>query len=102
MEDQLFRGRVVVFPRGLQLPAECEALGFSSWYWVVCVLPEATLNELQSNLQIAATCAGLGGSQQSQVVKLGWLRFLPGLGPLSERYKSWWLPEVSCCLFERI
>ena len=28
-----------------------------------CVLPGATLHELQSNLKMAATCHGLGGSQ---------------------------------------
>ena len=28
-----------------------------------CVLPGATQHELQSDLQMAATCAGLGGAQ---------------------------------------
>ena len=29
-----------------------------------CALPEATLHELQSNLQMAAICAGLGDAQE--------------------------------------
>ena len=29
-----------------------------------CALPRAIQHELQSNLQIAATCAGLGGAQE--------------------------------------
>ena len=49
-----------------------------------CALPGPTYQELQNNLQIAATCAGLGGSQQSQVVNLGWLLLVLGLGPFSK------------------
>lgn len=30
---------------------------------VACVLPRATQHELQSNLKMASTCAGLGGAQ---------------------------------------
>ena len=44
-----------------------QALGFPGWCRLrsapTCVLPGATLHKLQSNLQMAATCAGLGDTQ---------------------------------------
>ena len=48
-------------------PLGAKALGFPGWYrpssTPTCVLPGATLYELQSNLQMASTCARLGDSQ---------------------------------------
>ena len=41
---------------------------------------------------MAATCAGLGDSQASQALHLGWLLLVLGLG----------LTEASCCLFAMI
>ncbi|KAM5334988.1 uncharacterized protein AAES06_008578 isoform 3-T4 [Glossophaga mutica] len=46
---------------------------------------EVIWHELQSELQMTATCAGLEGSRKSQDVNQGWLLPVPGLGPLSER-----------------
>ena len=49
-------------------PLGALALGFSGWCKPssapTCVLPRATLHELQSNLQMAATRVGLGGFQE--------------------------------------
>ena len=48
-------------------PLGVQALGFPSCCRsgsaITCVLPGATQHDLQSNLQMAATCAGLGVSQ---------------------------------------
>ena len=50
-----------------------EAVHWVCWLWCLlggagqvatCVLPRATKHERQSDLQTAATCAGLGGSQE--------------------------------------
>ena len=35
-------------------------------------------------------------------MNLGWLLLGLGLGPLSQRYGGWELPEAGCCLFESI
>ena len=64
-----------------------------------CLLPKATLHELQSNLQYADTCAGLGGSQ---AMNLAWLLLVPWLEPFSKRNGGWGFAEAGCCLFERI
>ena len=60
------------------------------WFWGlwggVCALPGVIWNDLQSNLQMAATSAGLGGAQRSQAVNQGWLLLVPGLGSLSKKY----------------
>ena len=45
---------------------------------------------------------GLEILEQSQVVNLGWLLLVLGLGPLSKRYGGRVLTEASCCLLERI
>ena len=48
-------------------PLGVQALGFPGWYKPSSaptrVLPRATLHDLQSNLQMAPACVGLGGSQ---------------------------------------
>ena len=54
-------------------------------------------NEL-SSLQMAATCAELGGARKDQVVNQGLLQLLLGLGPLSQRYRH---ADARCCLLQR-
>ena len=49
---------------GLKLDTRCIGPG-ASWevkvkFSATCALPEATQHELQSNLQMVATCSGLG------------------------------------------
>ena len=58
-------GAFVFFHCGLKLYSRYTGFGAS---WVVqanaslaCALPRTTQHELQSDLQISATCAGLGG-----------------------------------------
>ena len=57
-----------------------------------CVLPQATLPELYSNLRWLLLVLGLEIPRRSQAVNLGQLLLVPGLG----------LTEASCFLFERI
>ena len=45
---------------------------------------------------------GLEIPRKTQVVNLGWLLLVLGLGSLSKRYRGWKLIEAGCCLFERI
>ena len=45
---------------------------------------------------------GLEIPRPRQAVNLGWVVLVPGLGPLSKRYRDWGFTEASCCLFERI
>ena len=63
-----------------------------------CVLFKATQSELQSDLQMAAACAGLEPRLRGQAVNQGWLLLVPGLQLLSEKYAQ---AEAGCCLFER-
>ena len=55
-----------------------------------CVLPRVTWHELQSNLQMAATCVGLKfprrGQAEKQLAINGQLPLMLGLGPVFERY----------------
>lgn len=50
---------------------------YSSW---------GPLYELQSDLQVAGTCAGLEGAWERLSANRGWLQLVPGLGLLSKRY----------------
>ena len=104
MEDHLCKGRVVVLQHGLSLSHGVK--GFPSWCRPMsdptCVLPGATLPELQSNLRWLLFLLGLEIPRQSQAVNLGQLLLLLGPGPLSKRYGNWGLTEASCCLFERV
>ena len=54
-----------------------------------CPLPRATWNELQSHLQMTATCAGLGGAQERPSYEPR-LLYVVGLGPVSEKYRACW------------
>ena len=67
VEDHLCRDRVAVLQQGLYLFTGCIGSTVSRVVpdksATTCVLPGATLNELYSSLQMAATCTGLGGSQ---------------------------------------
>ena len=87
-------------------PLGVQAIGFPSWYRprtaTTCILSRDTLHELQNNLQMAVTCAGLEIPRQSQAVNLGWLLLVPTLGPRSMWYGGWGPAEAGCCLFERI
>ena len=42
-----------------------------------CVMPKATWHEVQSNVQMAGTCAGLVGAQVRPVVNQGQLQLMP-------------------------
>ena len=78
---------VCSYPLGMQaleFPKCCRP-GSATTY----VLPGATQPEQQSNLQMAPTCAGLGGFQASQTMIQSWLLLVPSLGLLSQRYGSW-------------
>ena len=51
---------------------------------------------------MATTCVSLEVPRRNQAVNLGWLLLMPGLGPLSKKYRGYELTGVDCCLFERI
>ena len=64
-----------------------------------CVPPVATLYKLQSNLQIAATCAGPGDSQAKLNGECRLAAASPGLGPLNKtgtRPRDLLRPAVAC------
>ena len=63
-----------------------------------CVLFEATQSELQSDLQMAAACAGLGGPRRGHTVKQGGLFLVLGWSHLMAEMCH---AEARCCLFER-
>ena len=70
----------------LKLSTRCTGSG-ASWevQTKVCHrldLPRATRHELQNDLQMVTTCAGLGG----QAVNSDQLLLVPGLGTLTKRY----------------
>ena len=54
------------------------------WSPASCVLPRTSQHELQSDLQMAATCTGLGGARRGQAVNQGQLLLVPDLGQLSK------------------
>ena len=87
-------------------PLCAQALGFLGWCGLrsapACVLPGSTLHELQSSLSWPLLVLGLEIPRKTQVVNLGWLLLVLGLGSLSKRYRGWKLIEAGCCLFERI
>ena len=77
-------------------PLGALAMGFPRWYMPrsgpTCVLPRATLPEVQSNLRWLLVVLGFEIPRRSQAVNLGWLLLVLGLGRT----------EASCYLFERI
>ena len=107
--DQLWRSSVtslmcvshgggwwVVFWRDLKLATRRTASG-TSWGSTLrspttFSLTGGTQHELQSDLQMAATCAGLGGVQAANQVQLP---LVLDLWPLSKRYKA----DASCLEF---
>ena len=55
---------------------------------VACAMPEASRHELQNDLHMASTCAGLGGAQERPSCQgQGQLPLVPYLRPLSKRYE---------------
>ena len=63
-------------------PGRCRPRSAAS-----CALARATQHELQNNLQMAATCAGLEGIwKRPSYMNQDWLLLVPDLGPLSEGY----------------
>ena len=55
----------------------------------------ATHCEQQSNLRWLLLVLGLEVPRQSQTVIHSWLLLVPGLGPLSQKYRGWGLTEAA-------
>ena len=73
-------------------PLDMMALGPPKRYrprsMAACALPRATQHERQSNLQMAATCAGLEGAHQRPSCETNLGLLVRGLGILSKRYRE--------------
>ena len=67
LEYVTYGGGWVVLQHGLELCTRCNGSGASQEVEAKvshsCVLPGSSGHDLQSDLQVATTCAGLGGAQ---------------------------------------
>ena len=67
----------------LRSPGRFRLRSATTW-----VLSRATWHEPQNDLQMVASYPGLEEPRRGQAVNEEWLLLVPGLGPLSERYRT--------------